>query len=364
MSDCTICGDERFALRLSLREWLIAVFLITALLAVVPSIPFRPRSPVVERDYRIPYSLSTRYAVYRRFTTLAAAQFPTIIVGDSVIWGQCALHDQTLSHHLNELTKQPRFANAGLDGMHPVALVELIEHHAPGIERKNVILHFDPLWLLSDASDPKSSSLVLNNRPGLMPRLAAGVSGAMKDAVASAGQYVLRAPLLHGWTERLADARMDFLAWSLDHPYEGPLRAISSTLPPSEDSHPLRLTAWDATPGLEANGTWGDPDTHPQWKAFERLISLLELRGNRVLVLVGPMNEHMMVPATRSAYQSLKTALEFKLTERGVEHYIVPLLRSGHYSDICHPLAAGYEELARDLLRARSAWLLAVDQPH
>jgi hypothetical protein len=363
MSDCTVCGNERLALRLSLREWLVAAFLITAFLAAAPSIPFRPRSPLVEPDYRIPYSLSTRYAVYRRFTTLAAAQFPTLIVGDSVVWGQCATRDQTLSHHLNELTKQPRFANAGLDGMHPVALVELIEHHAPGIERKNVILHFDPLWLFSDGSDPKSSSRVLNARPGLMPRLAAGAGGVMKDAVASAGSCALQAPFLHGWSEHLADTRIDFLAWSLDHPYEGPLHAISSTLPPSEDSRRLRLAPWTATPGLGVGGSWGDPDTHPQWKALERLISLLELRGNRVLVLVGPMNEYMMAPDTRRSYQSLKAVLEFKLTKRGVAHYLAPLLQSEHFGDLCHPVARGYEELAKELLRERSAWFLAVDQP-
>lgn len=364
MNGAAVDGEERIALKLSLREWLVVGLLALALLAVIPSIPFRPRVPVVDRDYRIPYALSTRYAIYHRFTTLAAAQFPSILVGDSVVWGQTARNNQTLSHHLNELTKQPRFANAGLDGMHPLALVELIEHHAPAIERKDVILQFDPLWLLDDGSLVDTGGGGMKNHPGLMPRLAASFGGTMKEALATTGARLLRNSPLKDWSDRLADARLDFLAWSLDHPYENPGRAITATLPPSEDSHPLRLTPWNATPMVPLEGTWGDPEDHPQWKAFERLLTLLQTRNNRVFVLVGPMNEHMMSPALRNSYATVKSTIESKLKALKTPYLLASLLPSEHYQDICHPLGAGYEELARELLRTHSAWLLGLDQPH
>jgi hypothetical protein len=357
-------GEERLAINLSMRDWFVVALLSTALVAVAPAIRFRPRAPVVEKDYRIPFALSSRYEIYRRFTALSAAKFPTLLVGDSVVWGQCATRDQTLSHYLNELTKQPRFANAGLDGMHPIALSELIEHHAPAIERKNVILQLDPLWLMiSGDPTPTSIASALFNRPGLVPRLAAGLSSSLKQAVASAASGLVRRSPLNGWAERFSDTRVDFLAWSLDHPYESPLRAISSALPPSEDSHGLRLTPWNQAESALIHCTWPDLDGHAQWQAFERLITLFELRANRVLVLVGPMNEEMMSPAMRSGYQALKQAIREKLSARGVAAYFPAPLKSGNYSDICHPLGAGYEELARELLRNQSSWLLGTVQP-
>src|SRR5438874_1948118 len=118
------------------------------MVVVVPRIPVRPRVPIIERDYRIPFALTARYDIYRRFTKLSAAQFPTILLGDSVVWGQSVVRTETLAHYLNELTREPRFINAGLDGMHPIALAELIEHHAQDITRKDVILQLNPLWLM------------------------------------------------------------------------------------------------------------------------------------------------------------------------------------------------------------------------
>jgi hypothetical protein len=359
-------GEERLALHLSLREWLVVALLSTALVAVAPSVRFRPRAPLVDTDYRIPFVLSTRYEIYRRFTALAAAQFPTILVGDSVVWGQCATRNQTLSHHLNELTKQPRFANAGLDGMHPIALAELIEHHAPAIERKSVIVHLDPLWLMV-RDQPAATAMPIGNylfnRPGLVPRLAAGLSSSLKQSIAAAATHALRRSPLNEWAEHFSNTRVDFLAWSLDHPYESPLKAIAAALPPSEDSHALRLTPWKQKESELIDTGWpARLEEHPQWQAFVRLIALFELRSNRVLVLVGPMNEHMMTPATRSSYQGLKKVIREKLQERGIYSVVPPPLEIGNYGDICHPLGAGYEELARELLKNETSWLLGGDR--
>ena len=66
-------GEERLALHLSMRDWLVVAFLSTAMVAVAPAIRFRPRAPVVEKDYRIPFALSSRYEIYRRFTALSSA---------------------------------------------------------------------------------------------------------------------------------------------------------------------------------------------------------------------------------------------------------------------------------------------------
>ena len=349
---------ERSALELSLREWLIVALLVTLLLAVVPHIPFRGHAPVVERDYRIPYALSTRYDLYRRYTSLAAAQFPTLLVGDSVIWGQCARRHDTLAHHLNELVQQPRFANAGLDGMHPVALAELLEFHAPGISNTRVILQFDPLWLMQEGPSSPHTRDVLYNRPNLIPRLAAHFTGPFKEAASLSWSHLMKNSPLKDWGERLADTRVDFLAWSLDHPYESPLQAISSALPPSEDSHPQRLIPWEETPTTLVATRFDPLSDDLQWNAFLRIITMLQSRGNDIFVLLGPMNEHMMVPETLAVYLRIKAGMVEQLRAKGVRFFVPSVLPSAHYGDICHPLGVGYAELAREMLQKESAWLL------
>jgi hypothetical protein len=352
---------EAPVLNLSLREWLVVALLVCLLLAIAPHIPFRGHVPVVERDYRIPYALSTRYELYRRYTTLSAAQFSTLLVGDSVVWGQCARRHDTLAHHLNELIKQPRFANAGLDGMHPVALAELLTYHAPAIANTHVILQFDPLWLMQEGPSSPHGRTVLFNRPDLTPRLAAHFTGPFKEAASLSWSHLMANSALKDWGERLADARIDFLAWSLDHPYESPLRAISSALPPSEDSHAQRLVPWAQRPEALVLTRFEPLNEDVQWQAFLRIVSLLESRGNDVLVLLGPMNEHMMAPPTLEVYLRLKGEMSESLRARQVRFFVPSVLPSDHYGDICHPLGAGYEELARELLQKESAWMLGLE---
>ncbi len=353
---------ERPALELTLREWLASALIVTAILAAATRFPFRESAPVVDRDYRIPYALSTRYDLYRRYTTLGAAQYPTLLVGDSVVWGQCARRDDTLAHHLNDLVRQPRFLNVGLDGMHPVALAELLQYHAPAIANTRVILQFDPLWLLMEGPSSPDTPSMIYNRPNLVPRLAAHFSGPFRDAASLSWSHLIRNSAIREWGERLADARLDFIAWSLDHPYENPVKAITAALPPSEDSHPQRLTHWDYEQRVP--NRWADLAEDHEWAAFLRILTLLRSRGNNVLVLLGPMNEHMMTPETRDSYRSLRSRMEEILRSKGVPTFLPSLLPTEQFADICHPLGSGYATLAREMLQKQSAWLLGRDEQH
>ena len=363
MESLRATGDEQHPMRLSPRELAVVGVLGLVLLAILPRIPFRPKAADVPADYRIPFALSNRYEIYQRFTTLASSQYSVLLLGDSVMWGQCAHQNQTLSHHLNALAGEKRFVNGGLDGMHPVALAELIEHHAPGIQNKTVLLHFDPLWLMSADAWPMSEEKILANRPGLLPRLAASFSGSVRKQVAAAVRKAWAKTPLRDWGEALADAQIDFLAWSLDHPYENPMKAISSALPPSEDRPGIHFDVWNARSTPVEDTPWLPLRDSPQWAAFERLIDLLQVRENRVLVLVGPMNVHMMSPAVRSGYDEILKQVESRLRGADVPYVIVPLLRSEHFGDICHPLGAGYEDLARELLRTQGTRLVGKEQP-
>src|ERR1700719_3972005 len=90
------------AVRLNSRQWL-CVGLLSALLFLVPSFWTRLERLVLEPDHRMPHDLSNDYWLYERFAGLAADQFSTLLLGDSVVWGEYVTPQHTLSHYLNEL---------------------------------------------------------------------------------------------------------------------------------------------------------------------------------------------------------------------------------------------------------------------
>ncbi|HLY76067.1 MAG TPA: hypothetical protein VKU80_18255, partial [Planctomycetota bacterium] len=349
---------ERDVLRLSGREWLAVLTATMGLLALVPALGIRNKAVFLEPDYRMPYSLSHRYRLYQQFTTLASRQYPALLLGDSVIWGQCAPRDRTLSHYLNEEIGSERVANAGLDAMHPIALEGLLEYHAPAIHRKLVFLQFNPFWLMlqGEPSDPGEEAL--RNRPNLVPRLAAPRLAAAARVLEASWTRISRMRPWSSWIEGTLDSQLDFLAWSLSHPYESPLGVLRSPLPPPEDDYAPRLRPWNWGPGNRSiDGCWPDPVQDRQWQAFERILDRLESRGNRVLVIVGPINEHMLTAAGRRSYRRFTGEVASRLRSRGADYYQPPVLTSESYADICHPLAQGYREFARLLWEHEKDWL-------
>jgi len=356
--------EEREVLSLSVREWLAVLVGVGGLLIVLPMLALRNRASVVESDYRIPYSLSQRYNLYQYYTTLSSRQYPALVLGDSVVWGQCALRNHTLSHYLNEEAQASKFANAGLDAMHPIALEGLLEFHAPGVVNRTVLLHFNPLWFMSEGQAPAPSGEPLRNRPSLVPRLSADLLAHRRLAAEAAWSRIARSGPWKRCIDRILESQLDVLAWSIRHPYESPLKALASPLPPSEDTFGPRLIPWNhGSTAVARECSWPEPRGHDQWQAFERIIDRLEDRGNRVLVLVGPLNEHMLNPAARESYRLFRSSVVERLRARGVDSYVPPLLSPELYADICHPLSGGYAELSKLLSRDRRAWMDGIGVP-
>ena len=96
---------------------------------------------------------------------------------------------------------------------------------------------------------------------------------------------------------------------------------------------------------------WVDPATSLQWQAFRRVVSILRERGNRVFVLVGPFNEHLLTPESLGRYRGIQATIAAWLEDKGIPHALPAALPSAEYGDASHPLAAGYAQLARQLLR-------------
>ena len=127
-------------IRLSWKNWVTIICIFILIFSFVS-----PFWSVIEKfnpspSYRLPYLLSSDYWMFRQWSKSASSNYPALIVGDSVVWGQYVRKDRTLSHFLNEAAGEDMFANLGVDGIHPAALVGLIKYFGWDIKHKNVII--------------------------------------------------------------------------------------------------------------------------------------------------------------------------------------------------------------------------------
>ena len=78
-------------------------------------------------------------------------------------------------------------------------------------------------------------------------------------------------------------------------------------------------------------------------------MKLLQSRGNDVLVVVGPFNEHIMAEENRPAFRRLRDGIADWLAKNHVPHIVPATLPSALYADASHPLTEGYQRLAEEL---------------
>lgn len=341
------------AVRLSAGQWtaagaiLVAVFMLTPI-AWEHAEPFQ-----ADADYRIPYDLSNDYWLFARYARRAAAERPTLVLGDSAIWGQYVTPHQTLPHYLNEQAGGERFANLGVDGAHPVALAGLVEYYGRDIAGTNVILHCNLLWTASKKHDLASEKEFPFNHPALVPQFVPRIPCYKETVSRRLGIVIDRYEPFAAWANHLCLAyfnKMDLPSWTMENPTANPLRAIRLELPPPDESprhDPVPWTERGIGPQALA---WVDLDTSLQWRFFRRAVETLRARGNRVFVLVGPFNEHMLDDKSREVYAERKRQVEAWLWHEQVPCCVPPPLPSELYADASHPLADGYALLARRLV--------------
>jgi hypothetical protein len=340
------------SIRLTGRQW-VGVGLFAALfVAVAPWLWTRVEPVAVDADYRMPHELSNDYWLYERCAGIAAGRCDTVLLGDSVIWGEYVTRHETLSHYLNEQAGGESCANLGLNGAHPLALTGLVENYAGCVTGKNVVLHCNPLWLSAPQPDLQEAGASGFNHPRLIPQFVPHVPAYKEEVSPRLGVAVERHLPFSNWSNHLQQAYYDqtgIPSWTLEHPYDNPLRPLTRGLPPADESRRHLSLPWykNTTP---QDFPWVDLDTSLQWYGFRRVVDDLRRRGNRVFVLVGPFNEHMLTPASRQRYQKVKDGIASWLQAQHIDHVVPPPLPSEEYGDASHPLATGYVRLARQLL--------------
>jgi hypothetical protein len=339
-------------IRLTGRQWLGLGLFAVVLVWFAPSIWYRAERFALVPDYRIPHDLSNDYWLYGCFARLAADHDDILLIGDSVIWGEYVTRQETLSHYLSELAGEDRYANLGLDGAHPLALGGLVEFYADHVTGKNILLQCNPLWMSSRRADLQDDEASEFNHPRLVPQFAPSVPAYQAEISPRLGVLVERRLGFSSWTTHLQQAyydRMDIPGWTLEHPYDNPLAPLARGLAPSDNSRRHLPEPWYKSGITKQDYPWVDLKTSLQWQAFRGVVEYLQRRGNRVFVLVGPFNEHLLTPKSLQRYEQVKATIAAWLREKHVPHLVPPPLPSDQYGDASHPLAAGYKQLARML---------------
>ncbi|HOZ50115.1 MAG TPA: hypothetical protein PLO37_26280 [Candidatus Hydrogenedentes bacterium] len=340
------------AVRLRGSEWIIAVVLLALAFAAIP-VAWR----AIERfdpgeAYRTPYALSDDYWQYDRYCRYATEQDRVLVLGDSVIWGEYVTPDQTLPEQLNALAGGPRFMNLGINGIHPVALAGLIAYYGRAIEGRDVILHYNPLWMSSMQHDLQTEKEFRFNHPRLVPQFLTQIP-CYKDPYAERiGIAVERYFPFRGWVNHVTVAYFDNTdpaTWTRENPYANPFSRVTLELPQPSIEPRHEDKPWYDSGITPVPFEWVPADESLQWRFFQAAVDTLTARGNRVFVLVGPFNEHLIAEESRPAYADIKEAIAAWLDEAGLPHAIADVLPSELYGDASHPLAAGYAELAERL---------------
>lgn len=341
------------AVRLTAGQWAVALAILGTIYFGMPRLWLYLESFEPGPDYRVPYAMSNDYWHYSRYARIASQEAQVLVLGDSVIWGQYVAPDETLSHYLNEQTGSARFANLGINGIHPVAMAGLIKHYTRALTHEKVLIHYNPLWMTSRRRDLQDAAATRFNHPKLAPQFFPSIPSYKASYGERLAVAIARNSLFLGWTAHLRSAYFDeedLPAWTLEHPYKNPLNAVVAQSPAA------RADRMDAPEPLTQQGIeeqsfpWLKPEESLQWAFFKRSLEILRHRGNRVFVIVGPFNEHMLRDENRVVYAGILGDIEAWLEQNHFPHVVLALLPRELYADASHPIKEGYAILARQLL--------------
>ena len=350
-------------IRLSVGQWIIVGIICLAFMYFAPTFWGHIEKFSPGPNYRIPYDSSNDYWLYERYCRFVNSQNEILVIGDSVIWGHFVPKDKTLPHYLDEITDEARFANLGLDGIHPAAMEGLLHYYGKNITNKNVILHLNPLWMSTPKLDLQSDKEFIFNHPKLVAQFIPEIpcyKATFSARVSAVLKRYVTFPNLLTHIKITYFQNMDIPTWTTENPYKNPLSAVTMHLPEADSYEKPEITVPSKNNPTDIGYQWVAPETSFQWKCFKSTIQLLQQRGNRVFVLVGPFNEHLLEGESLESYKNLKIVLESWLAANNINFYAPPVLPAELYVDASHPTSEGYALLAQQICENESfkSWIL------
>jgi hypothetical protein len=355
--------------RLSGRQGAVTLVILAGLMWLVPLVWQKIERFDTPPDYRIPYELSKDYWLYgRRLRKIEDTQ-RVVLLGDSVIWGEYVLPDGTLSHFLNQQAgTSDRFVNAGLNGLFPLAQQGLVKHYAGALRHRKVILQWNALWMTSPKADLSTDKEEQFNHSRLVPQFSPRIPCYKAGANERLGAVIENHLGCFSWVGHLQNAyfgQKNILSWTLEddgsepphypNAYRNPLKQITLSVPAAANPDPQRgpqsprHRPWTASGQGTTSFDWVTAQDSLQWWGFRETVKALRSRGNNVLTIVGPFNEHMLSETNRTTYLHLRDKVITWLKQNQVPFVVPELLPSDLYADASHPLTEGYKLLSERL---------------
>ncbi len=344
-----VIDREPTTLRLTARQWMAVAAAFVLILGVGSRVLTRP-SAFERADYRMGSAQAEDYWLFAQYSRWAVEHADCLVVGDSAIRGYYVADDQTLSHYLNSGVEGVRFANLGVDGLHPAAMAGLLRHYGKAIRRRPVLLHLNPLWMSSPQQDLQTQKETSFHHARLTPQafgsLACYRASFNERTSAVMARYI--GPMSFASHVKISRyGGLDLARWTLEHPYACPLRGQQSSDRPIE---PEQGKAWHEMGMTRRDVPFVDIASSVQWRFFKEAVSLLRARGNTLFVVVGPFNEHMLEGESVARCAGMKEAFVRWLEAEGIAFHVAQVLPSDLYRDASHPLAGGYELMTSRLL--------------
>ena len=303
-------------------------------------------------NYRIPYSLGEDYFLYEKYMQAVAASGRIAVIGDSVIWGHYTDSSGSLTAHLNADSGTERFANMGIDGIHPAALYGLIDNYCASLKNTRVIIGINLLWMSSpkhDLSGETNSSInhraLLDQVPGKIP----AYSPLFEERFTL---LVRREIPLFMWIDHMRASRFadrNVYRWTMANPYAKPGEYFehgAEAFTPPDPVHPDRMTGRDMD--------WVQPGNSLQWRYMLASIRRLKEQGNNVTAVITPFNAFMLTEKSRIERDMIISIIQTGLAAEGIKSFSPVLDKAEYYADLSHPVAAGYGIIA--------SWLMSNDE--
>jgi len=289
------------------------------------------------------------------------------------------LPNGTLSHFLNEQAgTADRFVNAGLNGLFPLAQQGLVQHYAGALHRHKVILQWNALWMTSPKADLTTDKEEQFNHSHLVPQFSPPIPCYKAGANERLSAVIENQVDFLSWVGHLQNAyfgQRSILSWTLEddggdpprypNSYRNPLKQITLKVPGGPDPDPQRGPSsprhrpWTAAGQGTTSFDWVSAERSLQWWGFRETVMALRSRGNDVLVIVGPFNEHMLSETNLPTYLRLRETVIAWLSQNQISTVTPEVLPSELYADASHPLTEGYRLLSQRLYVDKSfrAWL-------
>lgn len=342
--------------RLNFKELAITgAIVVIGVLFLLPFVWSKTETPRTGGEFRMADEFRDDYWAWKKWAGKAAADYPVIFLGDSVVWGMYVDNDHTLPALLNQRLNGEVVANLAIDGLHSVALEGLLKYYGGAILNKTVLLHFNPLWMNSRKYDLSDGEEMQVHHPRLIPQFDPEYKCYTETF---AGRLNILRERCIPFYNLLHHIRVAFFnneelgQWIVDNPYKNPLGPISMAVDSGEHENENSAETWKQKGIAAQDWEWVPLEESHQWEAFTRVIKLLRERGNRVCVMVGPINPYLLTPASLDKFRARQHEICAWLEDHKIECVPVPDLPSESYADASHPLGSGYEQISSLLLKS------------